>query len=93
MVVGLTIRAILRVKARVFRKKNEIRRLPYGRKTSVASLFGCCARRATRLRKAEKTGSSFSTESDEPPPREERYGDGGTNGVYDFVLYAAGSIT
>ena len=80
--VGLPIRAILRVKARVFNESVEICGLAYGRGTSVASLFGCCARRATRLREAEKTGSLVSTELDESTPREERYGGGGTNGVY-----------
>ena len=74
------------MKARVFRKNVEIRRLAYGRETSVASLFGCCARRAARLREAEKTGSLDLTQSDEPTPREERYGGGDTNGVYDLVF-------
>ena len=75
----------LRPKARVFLKNVEIRRLTYVRETSVASLFGCCARWLTRLCEAEKTGPLVSTESDESTSREERYGGGDTNGVYDFV--------
>ena len=55
---------------------------------SVASLFDYCARRATKLGKAGRTGSSMSTstESDEPTPREERYIVGGTEGVHDFAF-------
>ena len=81
--VEIPIRAILRVRARVLRKHVEIRRLAYGRETNVTSLFDCCARRATRRRKTERTDSLVSTESDEATPRDERYGGGGTNGVYE----------
>ena len=92
--VEIPIRAILHVKARVLRTNVEIRRLAYGRETSVASLVGCCAHRATRVRKKERAWSLVSTESDEPMPREEQYGGGygggGANGVYDLVfLHAA----
>ena len=83
--IGLPFRAILRMKARVLNKNVEIRRLSSGRETSVVCLFGCYARRATRPRKAEGKESLVSTEPHEPTPREERYGGGGTNGVYDFV--------
>ena len=69
--------------------------IAYGRETSVASLFGCCERRAIRLRKAERTGSLVSTESDEPTPRQGRYGGGGTNGVYEklFVHTALADVS
>ena len=89
--IEVRIRAILRVKARVYRKKFEIRSLAYGRETNVTSLFSCCARRATRFRKTEGTDSLVSTESDEATTRDELYGGGGTNGVYEntFVRTAA----
>ena len=45
----------VRVKAGFQRKNVEIRSLAYGRETNVTSLFGCCARRATRLHKTERT--------------------------------------
>ena len=64
--------------------------------TIVASLFDCCTRRATRLRKSETTGSSVPTESVEHTPRQEQYGGGGRNGVYlnNFVHTAlADSVT
>ena len=91
--VEIPIRVVLRVKERVLRKNIEICRLGYGPETNVTSLFGCCARRAIRLREAEKTRSLVSTESDESTPRKERYSGGGINGVYDldFCLYATGS--
>ena len=54
--VEIWIRAIFRVKAQVLGTNVEIRRLAYGRETCVPNLFSCCARRATRLRKAERTG-------------------------------------
>ena len=59
--------------------------------TNVTSLLGGCARRATRPRKTKRTGSLVSTESDEATPRDDRYGGGGTNGVYknNFVRTAA----
>ena len=73
------------------RKNAEIRRLAYVRETSVTGLFGCCARRATRLRDAERTDSLVSTESDEATPWEERYYGGGvTSGVdKNFYFYTA----
>lgn len=65
----------------------DICTVEYGRETSVASLFGCCARRTSGLREPEKAGCSVPTESDEPTPREERYRGGGTNDVYGFVFW------
>ena len=82
--------------AQLLRFVGYTRSIEYGRETSVASLFGCCAVWATRLREAETTESLVPTESDEPTPRQERYGGGGTNGVYDdnFVYTAlADSVT
>ena len=64
--------------------------MAYGRETSVASLLGCCALHATRLRKAERKGPLLSTESDEPAQRPERYGGGGTNGVYGNMVLHTG---
>ena len=57
--------------------------IAFGRETSVASHFGCCARRPTRLRKTEMTGSLMLTESDEPTPRQYQNDGGGTNVVYE----------
>ena len=93
--VEIPIRAILRVKARILRKIFEIRRLAYGRGTSVTSLFGYCGRRATRPRKAERTNCLVSTESDEVTTREERYGGGGINSVYEnnFVHTAKQAVS
>ena len=60
-------------------KMFEIRMLAYGRLTNVTILFGCCSRRATRLRKAERTGYLVSNEATR---RDERYsGGGGTQAV------------
>ena len=90
--VEIPIRAILRVKVRVSRENVEIRRLTYGRETNVTSPFGCCARRATRLRKAGKTDYLVSTESDEATPRDERYGGGGSNGVYENIIFHSAAL-
>ena len=51
------------MKVRVSGKNVEVGRLAYGRETRVMSLFGSCARFSTRIREAEKAGSSFSAES------------------------------
>ena len=78
---------------RVLPKNVEIPRLTaYGREINVTSLFGCCARRATRLRKTERTGSLVSTESFEATPRDERYDGGGTNSVYESKFVRTASL-
>ena len=86
-------RTIFHVRARFFHQNVEIHRLAYLCETSIASVFGCCTRRATRLRETDTAGSVLSTKLEEPTPREERYGGGGTNCVYDFGFVLAASST
>ena len=60
---------------------------------NLTGFFGCCARRATRLRKTETTGALVSTESEEATPRDKRYGGGGPNIVYENTFVRTPALT
>ena len=64
--IGIPIRVISLVKARVLSKTVSICWLAYGRETSAEGLVGCCARRAIIIPRPERAELLVSTESDEP---------------------------
>lgn len=89
--VGMSIRASLRVKARILRTHVLIF-VGYHMVAKRSSLASSAAVHAGQPDPVRQRGRCFlvSTKSDELTSREERFGGGGTNVVYDYVTRSTG---